>query len=241
MQIFFGIRSARGPRLWAGLGAEAAIDAGLKDPRLDFAGMLAIAGAVFRKEAADGATFAEQTEILDFMDSMAGYLETGYERLVRYGTPTGYQVEISGYRLPGIDFSIYGKMDWTWPTRFVDLKTTQRVPSKPEPKLDHVRQMTTYGDAAGIDEAVLIYTGEEKYQEITLTPEHKALGRFHTRALVEPMDRILNNFESVTADGADWQRPFRIYPPRDPYSYRWDDRMREAARVIWNYDLPSGD
>jgi hypothetical protein len=112
-----------------------------------------------------------------------------------------------------------GFTDYRWPDHGIDLKTTHRVPSAPDP--DHVAQMSAYMMDTGLP-FDLVYCSTKRWAVHKVTPE----------MAIEGFDRLLDAalaLRSFLDHARDARDALSMVAP-DYADFYFSDPMREAVR-----------
>jgi hypothetical protein len=87
-------------------------------------------------------------------------------------------------RIPGISVPLIGFADYLWPDHGTDLKTTWRMPSKPDPS--HVEQVACYSMFHGVPFS-LTYVTNKRWTRYEITPTVAS----------EAYDRVIENAHAI--------------------------------------------
>ena len=133
-------------------------------------------------------------------------------------TPTTHQVKIQHY-VSGVDIPIIGYIDYRYPNHVIDLKTTERLPSKPRP--DHARQVAIYSAATGCAPQ-LLYVTHRKHALYEIDPAPHL-------ADVERAAKAIQHLLTLCKAKSDITTLF--VPQYD--NFRWSGALATEARRIW--------
>ena len=140
--------------------------------------------------------------------------------------PEGWNQHRIEIELEDVAVPIIGFLDFEWPGRIKDLKTTMRVPSTMSDA--HKRQGAVYRHARGNSEVGFVYCSDKKSAELTLEPEdaRQALHELRHSAI------RLGRFLSLSADA--YELASIIQP--DFSTYHWsDEQTRALGRVTYGF------
>ena len=133
--------------------------------------------------------------------------------------PLQRQARIS-LSIPGISVPLVGFSDYLWPDFGTDLKTTWRMPSKPDPS--HVEQVACYSMFHGVPFS-LTYVTPKRWTRYEITPGVAA----------EAYDRVIENahaIRSLLAHVSDGYDALSLFSP-DYTSFYFRPPMIEAVRA----------
>ena len=234
MDQLFGIKSNAGPGAWRGNAIEAACDAVLFAGADDDAALRA-ANDRFEQDA--------QGDMADDVNkercALPVFLHNLLPTIRGLGMPLTRQSKIV-LQLNTLNLDIVGYVDYRFPDRLVDLKTTGRMPSldpvsgRIKDKWDHLRQMAIYERAEGVTPVLCYATpgkpdkGQERKPPLLYTPSRDELDSAlrQVEAAGRAMQRLLKSEQPK-------ERIAELYPPRDMSSYVWNDALRAKAINIW--------
>ena len=234
MDQLFGIKSTVGPGAWRGDAIEAACDAVLF-AKADDDSALKAAGERFEQDAqGDMADDVHKERV-----ALAVYLHNLLPTIREFGMPLTRQSKIV-LQLSTLDMDIIGYVDYRFPDRLVDLKTTGRMPSldsvtgRIKDKWDHLRQVAIYERAEALPPVLCYATpgkperGQQRKPPLVYTPSREELDAAmrQVEAAGRAMQRLLKSEQSK-------ERIAELYPPRDMHSYIWNDQLRAEATTIW--------
>lgn len=215
VRYLMGVKDEAGPGAWRGSAVEAGLD------RILFGGALGVARAAmierFEKDAAGVADDRAEKERAD----LAAYLDQAAAALKDRPTPLTKQSKIS-IDLPGIEVPLIGFCDYVWEAEGLDLKTTQRLPSSPQPA--HVEQMAVYMEATG-----------KPFSLLYVTPKKSALYPVTPEMARDAMVRVRRGAAAVRALLEKTQGAYdalSIFSP-DMSSYQWSPEMILAANKFY--------
>jgi hypothetical protein len=127
------------PAAWRGTAVEAGLDAYLygATPEESLA------------KAKENFELSAQGEVSEKLDKQRGVLESCLRSAIaafgdKPAMPNARQLKIETW-VDGIPVPVMGYVDYTWPDHLIDLKTTERRPSKAS--ADHLAQVATYHQA----------------------------------------------------------------------------------------------
>lgn len=223
----FDIKGQVGPAAWRGTAVEAGLTAALVgtgnvDP-------LQQAMMAFENEAqgdADDAVDKQRELIPPFVEqAIAGWKEAGLDK------PVTQQVRTELW-FDGLDVPIIGYADFVMEGYTVDLKTTERLPSKPS--YNHTLQAAGYASARGEDSACLFYVTPKKSALYRLTAEDIASANRDMRRTAIGLQASLR--AALYACDGDLSRAkatmAKMSPP-NPDSFYWDDgSLAEALAIV---------
>lgn len=136
-------------------------------------------------------------------------------------TPLARQIKVECW-FDSVSVPIVGYVDYEWPDKIRDLKTTLRIPS--ELKGDHARQVSLYWKKKGKPTSIL-YVSDKRASEVELNPDealrHLHDMRRHAEALQHALSRASNRYDFV-----------RCYPV-DFDNFRWSDQTKKLCRDMY--------
>ena len=136
-------------------------------------------------------------EITDEIDAERALIAPMLEQCLRWKKSQsilGSQVKIEHW-FDGVSVPLIGYIDFTFENHpLVDLKTTKRIPSVPNPA--HARQVSLYMTARG-EGGALLYVSDKKsaYYEITEQQRDESLAQLHSAAI--SLERFLSHFDNA--------------------------------------------
>jgi len=233
MDQFFDIKSNAGPGAWRGSAVEAACDLVLFSQADDAAALKAAADRFEQDAHGDLSEEVEKERA-----ALPVYLKNLLPSVRQLGMPLTRQSKIV-LKLPTLDVDIVGYVDYRFPDRLVDLKTTGRMPSLDEQgrikdKGDHLRQVAIYERAEGVMPVLCYATpgkpekGQDRKPPLLYAPTREELDA--SMRMVEAAGRAMQRLLRSNQEPA---RIAELYPPRDLSSYLWNDSLRKEAATIW--------
>lgn len=207
-----------GPSAWRGNAVEAGVDMWLmtQPPKRNLSACISAAMARYEMDA--------QGDLSDDVEkerkNVSLILQQAIEALADEPVPDARQVEINLW-LDGIEVPVQGFIDYVWPDKCLDLKTTLRMPS--EVPGSHARQVSTYTAAKGRPCGLLYVTPtKHKYQHIVDVDTHLAYLAKQAKA-VRNLLWVCDNREQVAKF---------FLPDLDHYWFKRDE-AKAAANAIW--------
>ncbi len=234
MDQLYGIKSPAGPGAWRGSAIEAACDVVMLSKADDDTAL---------KAAQDRFEVDAQGDMADDVNkercALPVYLKNLLPSIRELGMPLTRQSKIV-LQLNSLDLDIIGYVDYRFPDRIIDLKTTGRMPSldpvsgRIKDKWDHLRQMAIYERAEGVTPVLCYATpgkpekGHDRKPPLFYTPSREELDSAmrQVEAAGRAMQRLLRSNQPP-------ERIAELYPPRDMQSYVWNDQLRAEAINIW--------
>lgn len=215
VRYLLGIKDESGPGAWRGQAVEAGLD------RILFGYDAPMATTVMNAKWNELAQGVADDRAEKECGDLPEYLARACEAMKGRPVPLTRQSKIS-IDLPGIEVPLIGFADWTWDDCGVDLKTTQRLPSAPQPA--HVEQMACYMEATDKPFS-LLYVTPKKYAIYTVTPEMQRDAMVRVRRGAQAVRALLDKCGSA-------QDALGIFSP-DMTSYQWSPEMILAANKIY--------
>lgn len=205
------------PKMWRGRAVEAAVNYHLlADWPL---------GKCLQWASEEYWQFAEgeiTDEIQKFHDQAVKMTPIAIEAMGNYGKPLALQQRIERRHPTGVH--VVGYADMVYEDAVRDLKTKDRMPSRPKPA--DLRQLTWYSDALGRP-AEFVHVTVREHRIMTLDEAAMAIAR-------SEIDWALQTILKVRAEEEHWREIAReYYPPRDFAGYRWTDATRQLAREVY--------
>ena len=208
------VKDEAGPGAWRGQAVEAGLDRVLYgQPDAEQA-----MRDEFEKRAAGVADDKTEAERAD----LPAFLAQAKLALAKAEMPLTRQTKIS-IDLPGIEVPVIGFVDYEWPDYGLDLKTTRRMPSQPDPS--HVEQVAVYSHAKGKPFA-LLYVTPKKYAVYPVTSDMADAAMVRVR-------RGAAALRSLLARCSSGEDALSIFSP-DMASYHWSPEMVTAAKRIYD-------
>lgn len=218
MSYLYKVRGDGSESMSRGKAVEAALDLLLADRSQDEA--TAEAQRIFELNV--GGEISEDTD--EERKNIPAFV--GQLVLARSSLPAGRPTIMQGRmeaRFDGIEVPVWGVSDYEWPRIIVDLKTTNRMPSKPKP--DHVVQVSLYGKTR--DKAVqLFYVTPKKWALYPIAPDEVTEAYARLEQSAHANRALLDAFETK-------EQIARLFVP-DFDNFRWDDKTKEAAKQVWH-------
>lgn len=216
LRYLAGVKDEAGPAAWRGQAVEAGLDHCLLGQPEFSAKAMHLAFEERAAGVADDQIHKEREALPQFMAQAREALKDKPPL-----PPKGQQKRIQ-IELPGVEVPVIGFIDYLWPDHGVDLKTTWRMPSEPQPA--HVEQMAIYAKATGLPFS-LLYVTPKKYSMHEVTQSMAA----------EAMERVLIGARAIRhllgkVDSA--EDALRLYAP-DLTTYHWSPPLIEAANKFY--------
>lgn len=215
MRYLYGLKEEFAPGAWRGLAVEDGLDYLLFGTTPDLAEVDFFANAlVVAKQRFDrGTTGSTHPNLEKERDSIEGFLA---QAKTAFGDrkPENRQKRIE-IEVPGIEVPIIGFIDYLYDDSIADLKTTNRIPSKPRP--DHLRQLAIYARATNRAPR-LVYVSTKK--SATYDVDDSAWGEVVQAAFA------LRSMLDLTSDA---REALSLFAPEYTNFY-WSDKSREAHR-----------
>ena len=210
----WGWKDDAGPAAWRGSAVEAGLTYALRG---DPASALPAALGRFEIDAQGVADDAveKQRALIEPMLTQAIDATKDLPR-----DPT-YQQRVETY-LDGVSIPILCYVDYDWPDFLKDLKTTERIPSKP--RADHVMQVAIYS-AARKKPGGLIYVSDKRHQSYELTEDQVAEGLADARRAAQAIVSLCEWFDTP-------EQAARVMVPAWD-DFRWTPTLKEKAMEIW--------
>jgi len=232
----FGIKSEGGANMWRGTAVEAGCDLAMFTGADDDAAINTAIQA-FDREA--HGVVDEQTDRV--RAEIPIYLKNLLPSMRELGQPFIKQVRI-GLNIEGIEAEIIGYIDYVYPDRLLDLKTTSRMPSldndgRIKDKWDHIRQMAIYERAKALPPTLVYVTpgkpdkGKDHKPPLFYTPSRDELDAAMRQ--IEAGCRAMQRIIRASNNGRDLRDLAELFPPRDFHGYMWDETTRTKAIEVW--------
>lgn len=209
------VKDDGGPGAWRGSAVEAGLD------RILFRAGVETAAKAMRDKWDELAMGVVDEKAAKEYELLPDYLAQAQKALAGRDTPLSLQSKIS-VSIPGIEVPVIGFIDYRWPDCGLDLKTTLRMPSEPNPA--HVEQVAVYAKATGVPFSLLYVTPKKwAVYEITAPMVEEAYtgvlrGAYAIRHMLSKVDSARD--------------ALRLYSP-DFTNYQWSPPMIEAATQIY--------
>lgn len=227
----FNIKGQVGPAAWRGTAVEAGLTAAL----VGTGGVDPVQQALmaFENEAqgdADDAVDKQRELIPAFVEqAISGWKEAGLDK------PVTQQVRTELW-FDGLDAPIIGYADFIMDGFTVDLKTTERLPSKPS--YGHTLQAAGYAKARNEDTACLLYVTPKKSALYRLSKEEvDAANRDMRRTAIGLQASLKAALFACEGNISLAKATMAKMSPPNPDSFYWDDAsLAEALSVVetWN-------
>lgn len=210
-RYLMGIKDEAGPGAWRGTAVEAGLDHHLF-------GQHELAQKAMYLAFEERAAGMVDGDITKEREALPQFLAQARLATEKTPVPLTKQSKIS-IDLPDIEVPVIGFVDYRWETTGLDLKTTWRMPSEPQPA--HVEQMAIYAKATGLPFSLLYVTPKKwSIHEVTPAMAAEAMERVQTGA------RAIRHMLSKVESASD---ALRLYSP-DLESYHWSPPLIEAYR-----------
>lgn len=210
-RYLMGIKDEGGPGAWRGTAVEAGLDHHLF-------GQHELAMKAMYIAFEERASGVADDDIAKEREALPQFLAQARAATERHTVPLTKQSKIS-IEIPGVEVPLIGFVDYRWADKGLDLKTTWRMPSDPQPA--HVEQMAIYAKATGLPFSLLYVTPKKwSIHEVTPTMADEAMERVHSGA------RAIRHMLSKVESAAD---ALRLYSP-DLDHYTWSPPLVEAYR-----------
>jgi len=162
--------------------------------------------------------------------NVPGMVAQGLIELRRFGQPDappeGYHQHRVEIELQDVAVPIIGFLDFEYPGRIVDLKTTMRVPSTMSEA--HKRQGAIYKKARGNSSVEFVYCSDKKSATLSLEDDEARMALMELRHAAIRLERFL----SLSAD------PYELASILTPdfSTYHWSDpAARELGRATFGF------
>ncbi|MGE0406249.1 MAG: PD-(D/E)XK nuclease family protein [Acetobacteraceae bacterium] len=132
-------------------------------------------------------------------------------------TPNARQMKIEAW-VDGVPVPVMGYVDYTWPDYLLDLKTTERRPSKPS--ADHLAQIATYHRALK-RQPKLLYAAPSGFAWFSPTEDEVNEAWRTIEMSARALMRMLTRVESANDASA-------LFAPRFD-DFRWTPQLKEHA------------
>ncbi len=215
VRYLMGVRDEAGPGAWRGTAVEAGVD------RLLFGYDKTMALASMNAKWNELAQGAADDKAMKESADLPEYLAQAQAALQGRPMPLTKQSKIS-IDLPGIEVPLIGFVDYQWADEGLDLKTTQRLPSSPQPA--HVEQMAVYMEATG-----------KPFSLLYVTPKKSAIYPVTADMARDAMVRVRRGAAAVRALLEKSQGSYdalSIFSP-DMSTYHWSPEMVVAANRFY--------
>lgn len=224
MQLFPQTRVSDPPGVWAARGTaiDRALTSAAYNQQADDETILAFALRVYDDEMTRIGLDPESDEVKAERENVPLYVRSALPEIRRWGPPEQDQCKVE-LRLDGIEVPLIGYYDLRYPARITDMKTTTRMPGKPEGR--HARQVSVYGIAAG-REPWLTYIGRKEVRSFPVRDVRQRLAE---------VGGAVRAIRSLLAVSADHIAVLRCTAPNyDAFVWR-SETARERARDLWGY------
>jgi hypothetical protein len=216
LQYLHRIRDEGGPGAWRGT----AVEAGLNHYLLGQPEYATKAMHVSFEERASGVA---DDQIHKEREALPMFLSQAREALKDKPPlqPKDQQFKIT-LELPGIEVPLIGYVDYLWDDHGVDLKTTWRMPSEPQPA--HVEQMSCYMRATG-----------RPFHLCYVTPKKWSLHEVSKDMADEAFERVLRGARAIRSFLSRVESPddaMTLFSPEFE-GYRWSPAHIEAAASVY--------
>jgi PD-(D/E)XK nuclease superfamily protein len=201
---------------WRGKAVETAVEAVIDGASDEQA--VAVAMQAFEKEA--GGEIA--LEIDKERRAIPGMVRQAAPIFRDLGAPLARQYRTET-RIDGIEVPIIGYADFIYEPFVIELKTTYRMPSKPE--FDHCVQVVTYADVLKLFPC-LLYIGPNRHAVYGPDSIDAIAARRTLRLTAFAIRAMLAAAETKEAAAA-------FFVP-GVHEYRWSDTTRSAAAGVWS-------
>jgi hypothetical protein len=214
ISYLMGYRDKGSAAMWRGSAVEAGVDHYLRFQDLEGA----VAAAMVRFEL--DANFSEEESVAKERVLVRPMVEQACAAFEGLPLPDARQLEIE-YWIDGIEVPIKGFVDYLWPKRGRELKTTKALPSSISPA--HARQAAIY-QAAKQKPFEVTYVTPKKFAVYRLGDGEEALKSFEQHA------KAIRKLLSISTDKHEIAG---IFVP-DFKHYRWsNEAARTAAQSVW--------
>lgn len=217
LQYLYGVKGEAGPAAWRGSAVEAGVDLALYWSDEGAAPTLAKALERFELDALGDMG----DEVVKERQNIEPILAQAVEIMKPHGMPTARQYKIEHW-LDGIEVPVIGYVDYLYPGKLIDLKTTLRMPSEPRP--DHAVQVSLYHKATG-REPLLAYVTPKKACVMPLTDEQITTAMWTVNQSAKAVRALLSAVESK-------EQAASLFVP-DFSSFYWNEAMITEALHVW--------
>lgn len=216
-KYLFGIKDEFGQKGARGTAIEAGLDVWLYGNRGDFATAHATALQNFSLNTG-GQCDDEHEEQRALIGPMLLQATT---ELKDVPTPNARQLKIE-HRFDDIEVPVIGYIDYIWDDWGLDLKTTERMPSKPKP--EHARQVSIYSAAKGKPFKLLYVTDKKRAMYPVFETE--------IDSALKDMRRIALAMRTVLSRADSPAEVAGCYAP-DYEAFYWNETTKKASEEIW--------
>ena len=216
MRYLFGVKDEAGPGAWRGTAVEAGVDLVLYKNCPDDE---AIDTAMQSFEIKAQGDLDEK--VVKERESIPAFVRQAAKLLRPLGEPVARQFKVEHW-LDGIDVPVIGYVDYLWPDKLLDLKTTLRMPSAP--REDHAAQVVLYADATERPAGIAYVTPAKGIIYPSLMLDATAARRsmlLGARAIRGMLSRIDSKEQAA-----------EMFSP-DLSSFYWTDATKAVAAEIW--------
>ena len=212
-RYLMGVRDEAGPGAWRGTAVEAGLNHYLLGQPEHATKAMHLAFEERAVGIADDQIHKEREALPQFLSQAREALK---DRPLLMPKDQQHKITIE---LPGIEVPLIGFIDYLWPEYGVDLKTTWRMPSEPQPA--HVEQMACYMKATG-----------RPFHLCYVTPKKWSLHEVTPPMAEEAMEGVLQGARAIRhmlskVDSA--RDALGLYSP-DLTAYQWSPPLIEAYR-----------
>lgn len=214
-RYMFGWKDDAGPAAKRGTAVEAGLDVWLWERNPEKALGAALDNFALNTQGVAEADYEkERGYIVPMLTQAISALESA-------PTPLARQVKIECW-FDGLSVPVIGYIDYLWPDRLRDLKTTLRVPS--ELKGDHARQVSLYWKVKQLPASIL-YVSDKKPSELDLKEDEAQRHLWDMQRCADTLQHVLSRVE----DRNDF---IRFYVP-DFDNFRWTEQTKQLAREMY--------
>ena len=222
LRYYGGVFGDVGPKAWRGTAVGKAVEMYLAHPAKGILEAIGLGQHSFLQQAEGEISDAVDTEYHKILP----IFEQLQEPMGKFGGYLGAEIRAETM-VDNVELPVLGYVDFAFDKGDVEIKTTDRCPSKP--RLNHVRQVAFYNKARNRPQTI-VYATPKRYAVYEISQHDLDSAWRQTHAALKAMDRINRQIEIVT----NWREQAEMYPPRDLDNWLWDSETREAAKEVWD-------
>ena len=215
-RYLFNIKSSSGPAAIRGIATEFSLAKKYEEGKFDYDTL----EAKFITLCAESMLSFKDKKTEKERKLLKGFGEV-IDKNFKYKNLKSYQERVE-VQLEDLPIPIMGYIDFRFPNKIVDLKTTTRMPSNPTEA--QKRQMAFYSMAYPNNSLDLFFATHKDYKKFSL----KNLEEYKKQ--LEKVAYSIQRFLSISRDK--YELASFVYPNFD--SWTWGYKMKEEAKKIWN-------
>ena len=214
-KYLYGWKDDAGPAAKRGTAVEAGLDVYLWERDIEKAAAVALDNFAMNTQGVAEPEYEKERALIPYM------LGQAIKTLADAPTPLARQVKVEHY-FDGLQVPVIGYIDYLWPDRLRDLKSTMRIPS--ELKGDHGRQVSLYWKVKQLP-ASIVYVSDKRHSELDLNEDDAQRHLWDMQRCADTLQHVLSRVE----DRNDF---IRFYVP-DFDNFRWSEQTKQLAREMY--------